>query len=46
MNEDFIARASTAIKASRQAVWEALTSPNTEKNWKMMLERLKKYVEQ
>jgi len=33
MNEDFIAKASTAIKASRQAVWEALTSPEAIKEY-------------
>lgn len=33
MNEDFIAKASTAIRASRQAVWEALTSPEAIKDY-------------
>jgi uncharacterized protein YndB with AHSA1/START domain len=33
MNEDFIARASTTIKASREAVWEALTSPEAIKEY-------------
>jgi uncharacterized protein YndB with AHSA1/START domain len=33
MNENFIAKASIAINASRQAVWQALMSPDAIKEY-------------